>query len=41
MNQMQEVDSIPKTYVAKPRGSERSAQVEADRADKGRYPSKS
>ena len=41
MNQFDEVDSIPKTYVAKPRGTARSEQVEADRSDKGRYPTKS
>ena len=41
LNQFEETDSIPKTYVASPRGSERASSVEADRADKGRYPSKS
>lgn len=41
MNQFDEVNSIPKTYEAKPRGTARSKQVEADRSDKGRYPSKS
>ena len=40
LNQFEEVDQIPKTYVAKPRGTERSQQVERDRADRGRYPSK-
>jgi hypothetical protein len=38
LNQFQETDSIPKTYEAKPRGSQRASEVEADRADKGRYP---
>ena len=40
MNQFEEVDQIPKTYVAKPRGKARSQQVERDRSDRGRYPSK-
>ncbi len=38
LNQFEETNSIPKTYVASPRGSERASSVEADRADKGRYP---
>lgn len=41
IGQFDEVDSIPKSYQAKPRGSARSQQVEKDRADRGRYPSKS
>ncbi len=41
LNQFEETGSIPKTYEAKPRGTARSQQVERDRADRGRYPSKS
>ena len=41
ISQFDQVDSIPKTYVAKPRGTARSQEVERDRADRGHYPSKS
>jgi hypothetical protein len=34
-----ETNNIPRSYVAKPRGSQRAGSVERDRADRGAYPS--
>ena len=41
INQFEETETIPKSYVPSPRGTARSKQVERDRADRGAYPKKS
>jgi hypothetical protein len=40
LNDYVKTTDIPKTYKAKPRGSQRAGRVEKDRSDRGRYPSK-